>query len=77
MSGELATVFGWVLAQEPTLQEIQEIRDAARTVTSLDRPVGEEDTPLGDLLGSDRPPTEEEVEISLREDALRSAGLMK
>ncbi|MEA2309239.1 MAG: polymerase primary sigma factor, partial [Thermoleophilaceae bacterium] len=60
-------------AAELTLEDVAEIRDAARTVTSLDKPVGEEDTPLGDLLQSDQPPTEEEVEISLREDALRSA----
>jgi RNA polymerase primary sigma factor len=60
-------------AAELTLEEVAEIRDAARTVTSLDKAVGEEDTPLGDLLQSDQPPTEEEVEISLREDALRSA----
>jgi RNA polymerase primary sigma factor len=60
-------------AAELSLDDIAELRDAARTVTSLDKPVGDEDTPFGDLLGSDRPPTEEEVEISLREDALRTA----
>ena len=61
-------------AAEITLEELHELQDAARAVTSLDRPVGsEEDTGLGDLLPSDRPQTEEEVEISLREEALRSA----
>ena len=61
-------------AAELTLEEVRELHDAARTVTSLDRPVGtEEDTGLGDLLPSDRPQTEEEVEISLREEALRRA----
>jgi RNA polymerase primary sigma factor len=60
-------------AAELTLEEVRELHDAARTVTSLDKPVGEEDTPFGDLLGSDRPQTDEEVEITLREDALRSA----
>jgi RNA polymerase primary sigma factor len=60
-------------AAELTVDDVHEIRDAARAVTSLDKPVGEEDTPLGDLLRSDQPRTEEEVEISLREDALRSA----
>src|SRR2546423_7409731 len=38
-----------------------------------DKLVVEEDTPLGDLLGSDRPQTEQEVEITLREEALRNA----
>jgi RNA polymerase primary sigma factor len=60
-------------AAELTLEDVRELRDAARTVTSLDKPVGDEDTPFGDLLGSDQPQTEEEVEISLREDALRNA----
>jgi RNA polymerase primary sigma factor len=61
-------------AAELTLDDIREVQDAARTVTSLDRPVGEEeDTGLGDLLPSDERGPEEEVEISLRESALRKA----
>jgi RNA polymerase primary sigma factor len=61
-------------AAELTLADVRELQDAARTVTSLDRPVGEGDeTAFGDLIGSDRPQTDEEVEISLREEALRSA----
>ncbi|HEX8075071.1 MAG TPA: sigma-70 family RNA polymerase sigma factor [Thermoleophilaceae bacterium] len=58
---------------EVSLDDIQELREAARTVTSLDKPVGEEETALGDLLPGDRPPPEEEVELTLREDAIRSA----
>ncbi len=43
-------------------------------VTSLDRPVGEEeDTTLGALMASEDRGPEEEVDISLREDALRRA----
>ena len=46
--------------------QVEEVREAARTVTSLDRPVGEEgDTALGDLLQGDAPPPDEEVELSL------------
>jgi RNA polymerase primary sigma factor len=49
-------------------------RDAARTVTSLERPVGEEgETTLGELLPSEGRGTEEEVEIALREEAVRRA----
>ena len=49
------------------------MREAARTVTSLDRPVGEEgDTALGDLLEGDAPPVDQEVEVSLREQLLRA-----
>jgi RNA polymerase primary sigma factor len=61
-------------AAEITVEEIREVQDAARTVTSLDKPVGEdEDTGLGDLLPSDRAAPDEEVEISLREEAIREA----
>jgi RNA polymerase primary sigma factor len=61
-------------AAEITLDELLEARDATRVVTSLDRPVGEsEDTPFGALLASDARGPEEEVDILLREDALRRA----
>jgi RNA polymerase primary sigma factor len=59
------------LAELP-LGQVQEVRDAARTVTSLDRPVGEEgETALGDLLEGGAPPVDEEVELSLSEQLLR------
>jgi RNA polymerase primary sigma factor len=57
-----------------TVEDIDEVRDTQRTVTSLDRPVGEEgESSFGDLLPSDAPDPEEEVEVSLREAALRRA----
>src|SRR3989440_714825 len=64
------------IAQEAELklEDVREALDAARVVTSLDRPVGEEEeTPFGALLASDERGPEEEVDISLREDALRRA----
>jgi RNA polymerase primary sigma factor len=61
-------------AAELTVQEIQETREATRVVASLDRPVGEEEgTSLGSLLASEGRTPEEEVDIILREDALRRA----
>jgi RNA polymerase primary sigma factor len=61
-------------AAEITLRELEETREAARTVTSLDRPIGEEgDTELGDLFASEEPEPSEEVEIGLRQEAVRSA----
>jgi RNA polymerase primary sigma factor len=61
-------------AAEITPQELDEARAASRVVTSLDRPVGEdEDTSFGALLASDERGPEEEVDIVLREDALRRA----
>jgi RNA polymerase primary sigma factor len=61
-------------AAELDVREVRETHEAARVVTSLDRPVGEEeDTTLGSLLPSEGRGPEEEVEISLREEALRRA----
>jgi RNA polymerase sigma factor (sigma-70 family) len=57
---------------ELPLDQVEEVRDAARTVTSLDRPVGEEgDTAHGDLLEGGAPPVDQEVEVSLSEQLLR------
>jgi RNA polymerase primary sigma factor len=59
-------------AAELPLAQVEEVRDAARTVTSLDRPIGEEgDTALGDVLEGGAPPVEHEVEVSLSEELLR------
>ena len=61
-------------AAQLTLEELEVARAASRVVTSLDRPVGEgEDTSFGALLASDERGPEEEVDIVLREDALRRA----
>jgi RNA polymerase primary sigma factor len=61
-------------AAELSVEDVRDARETARVVTSLDRPVGEEeDTPLGALLASGERTPDEEVEISLREDALRRA----
>ncbi|MBA3718189.1 MAG: sigma-70 family RNA polymerase sigma factor [Actinobacteria bacterium] len=70
------------LGREPTLAEIAEeaglllhqayeVRAAARASLSLDQPVGEqEDAVLGDFVASEDPLPEEEVEVSLRSQAL-------
>ena len=60
------------VAAELPLDQVDEVRDAARTVTSLDRPIGEEgDTALGDVLEGGSPPVDQEVEVSLSEELLR------
>jgi RNA polymerase primary sigma factor len=57
-----------------TVGEIEEVRAVTRTITSLERQVGEEgQTEFGDLLPSDLPPPDEEVEIALTEQSLRRA----
>jgi RNA polymerase primary sigma factor len=59
---------------EISVDDIEEIRDAARAVTSLDRPIGDEgDASFGDIMPSDDPEPEEEVEVSLRAEALHRA----
>jgi RNA polymerase primary sigma factor len=61
-------------AAELTVEDIEEIRDAARAVTSLDKPIGEEgDAAFGDIMPSDDLEPEEEVEVSLRSEALHRA----
>jgi RNA polymerase primary sigma factor len=61
-------------AAELSVEEVRESLEAARVVTSLDRPVGEEeDTSLGSLLASEERGPEEEVDILLASDALRRA----
>jgi RNA polymerase primary sigma factor len=60
-------------AQLP-VKQVREVRDAARAVASLDRPVGEdEQTAFGDLVASDEPELEEVLDVSLRADTLRQA----
>jgi RNA polymerase primary sigma factor len=61
-------------AAELPLDQVEEVREAVRTITSLDRPVGEEgETAFGELIPSDQPEPEEEVDVSLREQTLRRA----
>jgi RNA polymerase primary sigma factor len=61
-------------AAEIEADDLTRIREAPRAVTSLDRPVGEEeDTTLGELLPLEGEPVDEQVEVSLRESAVRRA----
>ena len=62
------------IAEEAELPEaqVEEVRAAARTVTSLDRPVGEDgETAFGDLLEGDGAAMEEEIQVSLAKETLR------
>ena len=73
------------LGREPTLEEIseeanlpvhqaKEVRAAARASTSLDQPIGDEDDAVfGDFVQGDGPLPEEQVEVSLRSQALAQA----
>ena len=72
------------LGREPTLEEAAEaaampladalaLANATRVVTSLDRPVGDGDTTLGELYVGEAADMGEEVILSLRRDAIRRA----
>ena len=55
-------------------KHVKEVRAAARTVASLDKPVGDDsDTAFGDLVAQEAGDVEEEVVIALGEDALHRA----
>jgi RNA polymerase primary sigma factor len=78
---ELATKLG----RDPTTEEVaeaaelepaqvEEIRDLTRVVTSLDRPVGDEDAAsLGEFIRDERSGPAEEVHMSLQDATLRHA----
>src|SRR4051812_42725732 len=56
------------------LKQLREVRQAARAITSLDRPVGaDNDAAFGDLLASDQAAPEEELTVSLEQEVLRRA----
>jgi RNA polymerase primary sigma factor len=56
------------------LKQVREVREAARAVTSLDRPIGEEgDASYGDLIAGHEAGPEETLHVSLEEDTLRRA----
>ena len=56
------------------VRHVREVRDAARTVASLDKPVGDgSDTSFGDLVAQEAGDVAEEVVVGLGEDALHRA----
>ena len=56
------------------LKQVREVRQAARAVASLDKPVGSEgNAQLGELIPTQAPGLEEEVHVSFAEETLRRA----
>src|ERR1041385_2533625 len=56
------------------LKQVREVRQAARAVTSLDRPIGDENEgALGDMFASEHAQPEEEIGVSLEQDVLHRA----
>jgi RNA polymerase primary sigma factor len=59
---------------ELPVEEVAELRELTRGLTSLDQPVGEDgETAFGDLLASDRPQPAEEVETAERQQLINGA----
>jgi RNA polymerase primary sigma factor len=56
------------------LKQVREVRQAARAVTSLDKPIGADgDSTFGDLFKDERSDFEEEVEVNLEQETLHRA----
>jgi RNA polymerase primary sigma factor len=56
------------------LKQVREVREAARAVTSLDKPIGSEsDSTFGDLFSDEHGEFEEEVHVSLEQETLHRA----
>jgi RNA polymerase primary sigma factor len=62
------------LASGLSVTQVAEIRDAGRAVTSLDKPIGDEQaTTFGDLMAAQQPGPQEQVEVGLDRETLRAA----
>ncbi len=56
------------------IKQVREVRKAARAVTSLDKPIGDEgDASLGDVIASEEHDFDEEIHVGLTEQTLRRA----
>ena len=62
-------------AADMDVEEVRELRDVARVVTSLDRSIGDgdDDGVLGDLVDDDAPGPDEIADQTLRREAIRRA----
>jgi RNA polymerase primary sigma factor len=57
-----------------SVKQVREVRKAPRAVTSLDKPLGDENAgTLGELVPAEGREVEEELDVSLRDEALRKA----
>jgi RNA polymerase primary sigma factor len=71
--GRIPTEEELVQATGLTAAQARDVLQAPRAVTSLDRPVTDDDTRLGELFESEEGLPEEVVEVGLREETVRRA----
>jgi RNA polymerase primary sigma factor len=56
-----------------SVKQVREVRKAPRAVTSLDKPLGDDGGTLGELVPAEGGDVEAELDVSLRDEALRKA----
>jgi RNA polymerase primary sigma factor len=56
-----------------SVKQVVEVQKAGRTVTSLDKPIGDEQDTFGEMMAAQQPGPQEEVEHSLEGETLRQA----
>jgi RNA polymerase primary sigma factor len=61
------------LAAGLSVKQVVAIQKAGRTVTSLDKPIGDEQATLGESMAAQQPGPQEEVELILERETLRQA----
>lgn len=61
------------LAAGLSLKQVVEIQEAGRAVTSLDKPIGDDEATLGELMAAQLPGPQEEVEQRLDRETVRAA----
>jgi RNA polymerase primary sigma factor len=61
------------LAAGLSVRQVVEIQKAGRAVTSLDKPIGEEEVTLGELMAAQQPGPQEEVEQGLERETVHEA----
>jgi RNA polymerase primary sigma factor len=70
--GRSPTVEETAAEAKVTPDQVLELRDVARKVTSLERPLGDDgEAELGDLVPGEEPPPEEEVQLALAQETVR------
>jgi RNA polymerase primary sigma factor len=70
--GRAPTVEEIAAEAKVTPEQVRELRDVARRVTSFERPLRDDgETELGDLLPGEEPPPEEEVQLAFAQETVR------
>jgi RNA polymerase primary sigma factor len=61
------------VAAHLSVKQVVEIQKAGHAVTSLDKPIGDEQATLGEMMAAQQPGPQEEVQLSLDRETLRAA----